>query len=386
MKILFLANGNSIHTQRWVKWYLDSGWDVELVTIKRLPNENEFKKISQYILPNIPIGYTSKYWKIMLPIKIMIYVPILLRITRKVRPDIIIAHEIPTWGVYLGYMKKFNNYSSTMCVSWGFSKMDENEYIRTHAETTALKQIDYIRAQSQSITDALITYRKVPANKILFKTWGIDTKLFKKLSEEEKRALKIKMGLEGKKIVISTRNIAPFYNIDTILRAMKLVHEHDSEIRCIILKGSSDESYRKEMISLSNELEINSICTFLDSQSSLDDVAQYLSISDVSVMVPNTDQASASLLEAMACGVVPICTNIPANMEWIEHRKNGFLIEPRDHENLARYIIEVLAKGTISENVLNNNRVLVEERANWYKNMAEIEHQSKLIAKKEYIN
>lgn len=49
-----------------------------------------------------------------------------------------------------------------------------------------------------------------------------------------------------------------------------------------------------------------------------------------------SDGTSSSLLEAMASGLIPILSDIPANREWIRHGENGFLFPAGDPVALAR--------------------------------------------------
>ena len=76
-----------------------------------------------------------------------------------------------------------------------------------------------------------------------------------------------------------------------------------------------------------------------------------------------SDGASASLLEAMACGLLPIVSDIPANREWISDN-NGLLFTPGDHTALARSIKVALEGGPWIASAIQANHRMVAERAN----------------------
>lgn len=59
-----------------------------------------------------------------------------------------------------------------------------------------------------------------------------------------------------------------------------------------------------------------------------DDIINYYNIGDVFLLTSYWEGMSFSLLEAMACGLVPIVTNVGGNLEIVENEKNGFIIEP----------------------------------------------------------
>jgi glycosyltransferase involved in cell wall biosynthesis len=48
-------------------------------------------------------------------------------------------------------------------------------------------------------------------------------------------------------------------------------------------------------------------------------------------------------LEAMACEVVPITTDVGGLPEVIEHGRNGFMAKVGDVDTMARYAIEILS-------------------------------------------
>ena len=51
----------------------------------------------------------------------------------------------------------------------------------------------------------------------------------------------------------------------------------------------------------------------------------YLNAADIYVSTSLSDGTSLSLLEAMACSLPVVVTDIPANKEWITDGHNGFL-------------------------------------------------------------
>lgn len=77
-----------------------------------------------------------------------------------------------------------------------------------------------------------------------------------------------------------------------------------------------------------------------------------------------SDGASVSLLEAMACGLFPIVSDIPANREWITDGENGLLFPPGDHLALATAIRVALEGVPWITSAREANLRTVAERAN----------------------
>ena len=60
---------------------------------------------------------------------------------------------------------------------------------------------------------------------------------------------------------------------------------------------------------------------------------------------------SVSIIEAMACGLPIIASNIRGNIDLIEEEKNGYLFSPTDFKELSQKIIKIIENK-------NNNKVI----------------------------
>jgi N-acetyl-alpha-D-glucosaminyl L-malate synthase BshA len=74
-----------------------------------------------------------------------------------------------------------------------------------------------------------------------------------------------------------------------------------------------------------------------------DRVNEKLAMADVMLLPSQLESFGLAALEAMACEVVPIATNVGGIPEVIEHGKNGFLADVGDVETMAQCAIEILA-------------------------------------------
>lgn len=78
----------------------------------------------------------------------------------------------------------------------------------------------------------------------------------------------------------------------------------------------------------------------------------------------HSDGASASLMEAMATGLLPIVSDTPANREWLVPQQSALLFPPGDHAALARALSAAFAWPAWAQSGLARNLALVAERAN----------------------
>jgi glycosyltransferase involved in cell wall biosynthesis len=103
-----------------------------------------------------------------------------------------------------------------------------------------------------------------------------------------------------------------------------------------------------------------------------DKIVDYLSAADIYVSTSFSDGTSASLLEAMACSLAPVVTEISGNVEWIKDGVNGLLVSVGDSEGLAEKIL-LLASDYKLRRVLEEKAVeTVKARVNWPKNIQKL--------------
>ena len=85
------------------------------------------------------------------------------------------------------------------------------------------------------------------------------------------------------------------------------------------------------------------------------------------------DGTPNTLLEAMACGCLPVVGDIESLREWITPGVNGLLVDPDDPQELAQAICEGLQNPELRARAQIENARLVADRAEYGKVMGEAE-------------
>ena len=93
-------------------------------------------------------------------------------------------------------------------------------------------------------------------------------------------------------------------------------------------------------------------------------------MSRVTVSIPFSDSTPMSVLEAMACGSVPVVSDLPSLREWVQDGWNGYLVPPNNPHRLAERIIHILKHPETATECVRRNRKIVEDRAKQAKHMA----------------
>ncbi len=76
-----------------------------------------------------------------------------------------------------------------------------------------------------------------------------------------------------------------------------------------------------------------------------------------------SDGTSISLMEALAAGLYPVISDIPANRSWLDE-SSASLFKAGDAEQLASMLVELSAKSPFMQKATQSNRALVTGRAN----------------------
>jgi glycosyltransferase involved in cell wall biosynthesis len=94
----------------------------------------------------------------------------------------------------------------------------------------------------------------------------------------------------------------------------------------------------------------------------------YFNEADLYVSSSYSDGTSISLLEAMACRLPVVVTDLPSNREWVTPGVNGWLVPAGDASTLSTAILEALADGDKARNMAKANLSIARNRADWNKN------------------
>ena len=133
-----------------------------------------------------------------------------------------------------------------------------------------------------------------------------------------------------------------------LLEAVKILKNKDFSFK-LMVAGGNYERYFKSMIR-NNKLENYVICL-----GRLKETEKVYNACDVFVYPTLYDAAALVVLEAMACGLVPVVSKYNGTTEIVDNGKNGFTINnPSDPEEIA-YILEYIIKHKELLPVLRQN-------------------------------
>ncbi|MBW3654761.1 MAG: glycosyltransferase [Gemmatimonadetes bacterium] len=134
-------------------------------------------------------------------------------------------------------------------------------------------------------------------------------------SEQERAQARSALGLDGAVVLTSCRRMRPQYRIDMIVRAFALLRARDPRYRLVVFEGDSLPGYAADIRQLTRDLGIAGDVVFMDGVRGPGEVRRHLLASDLAISIPVSDQLSAAILEALACGAAVLAAELPAYEE-----------------------------------------------------------------------
>lgn len=347
MKICLLGNIASIHLQRWATQLAKLKHQVDVISFETAP-----------ALQNIRIHQIKS--KIPTKLKYISSIPIFKKIIKKIKPDLVHAHYIKSYG-FIGACLNFKPF---VVSAWGSDILiaPQKNIIMNLFVRFAIKKADLVHAPAEFVRKTLITLGAKP-NQIIIIPFGVDEALLKQSGRKKTNRL-----LQSP-VIISTRLLEPIYNVSLLIKSLPYILNKNKTIKCLIVgKGSQ----MKKLYKLTQNLKVENNVKFLGALHH-DKLLEYLKEADIFVSTSLSDINNVSLNEAMAYGLFPICTDIPANRRWINNKINGFLVPINSPVILAQKIIKACQNKHLMKTAQKINWDIIKKQTILDNNILKIE-------------
>jgi len=287
------------------------------------------------------------------------------RLIRRIKPDIVDGHFITVYG----FLAACSGFHPLVLTAWGSDILitPKQNPIYRFLTKYSLRKADLVVCRTPFMREE-IAKLDVHPKKLKISFLGVNTKEFSpaQRSEELREKLDIYSLLP---VVISTRALRPIYDIQTLVKAIPLVLKDVQQAKFAIVGEGEQLKYLE---TLAHSLAILDSIRFVG-HIPYEKVSHYLASSDIYVSTSLSDGAPSSLLEAMACGLAPVVTDIAANRAWIQDGENGFLVPVRDPEMLAAKITFLLRNDDIRSRFGEINMKIVKEKAEYNVQLEKLE-------------
>jgi N-acetyl-alpha-D-glucosaminyl L-malate synthase BshA len=247
----------------------------------------------------------------------------LIRIIRKYKIDVIHAHSaIPTGlvGVIVAKLTRLNSFITA-------HGMDINNFevnsIYGRLISFSLNSCNVAIAVSEDLAKKMREYG-VGQNKIVILKNAVDNKLFKPMRNEK---LRNDYGIkEDEVLILFVGYLDIFKGIFEIIDAFCELHRHNKNLKLMMVGTGPKKTELKRKISkmgLENEVILTGALLH-------DQVVYYYQAADLFVLPSYTEGLPLSLLEAMACGLPVVASNVGGIPGVVEDGVNGYLVPSKD--------------------------------------------------------
>jgi len=325
MKILLLADPEANHTIKWANALSEKGFEIlvfGLSTYNKKEYNKKIKIISYPIFGKLKYLTTSSFTK-------AIYLralPKLKRIIKEFKPDILHAHYASSFGL-LAAMTTFHPF---IISAWGTDifGFPRTSVIHKNLLKYSLSKADRILSTSHIMAEEIKKYSK---NYVHITPFGIDTDIFKPAGNEPKNSITIG----------TVKTLEPTYGIDILLKTFAEVKKNIGDKIAINLMIVGEGSQKQELINLSRKLNIERWTSFVGHvpYSRINQIHQKM---DVELFLSREESFGVSVLEASACGIPVITTNIGGFREIVEKDVTGYLVERDDYLSASEKLFKLI--------------------------------------------
>jgi glycosyltransferase involved in cell wall biosynthesis len=174
--------------------------------------------------------------------------------------------------------------------------------------------------------------------------------------------LKIKHGLDGRKVLTTFGLLSSGKSIETTLEALPAIIEQCPEVVFLIIgkthpevKKAEGEKYREMLEQLVEQYSLKDHVVFINNYLALPELLEYLQLSDIYLFTTNdpNQAVSGTFAYAMSCACPIISTPIPHAREVLTE-DTGIIIDFRNSQQLAKGVIRLLNDEPLRRNISSN--------------------------------
>ena len=359
MRVCFISEAKTIHTQRWTRALSQCGCDIHLIS----SSSGDIPNIKLYQVP-IYSQNLLKQRKQKLQIRNLI---------RKIGPDII--HLFGLFSLSsLGTMGVVKNFGNLIISVWGSDIVTTRNLESVKSKIIKrylLNQGKMLLATSDYLAEE--TRKYCHSNKtITVLPWGVDLEVFRPTDERKHRS-SFRIGF--------AKRLHELAGPDVLLKAFQdVVHKCD---RKLVLAIAGDGPMKNYLQHESLKLGLGENIQWLGWLDQPQKLSAFYKSLDIFVMPSRVESFGVAAVEALASGIPVIASQCGGIPEIVKHGNNGLLVAPESPNDLARAIISMVKNDLLRETMGKNARLIAETRFSWNVSLNRmIEIYSKVIAGK----
>jgi glycosyltransferase involved in cell wall biosynthesis len=339
-KILLLAKSGSYHTERFVAELRRQGCRVLVASLER-------GNLHHFHLKNR--GPHRLFYYFLAPLEVR-------RLIERFRPDVINPHYAAGYG-FSAALANLGKRVPIVLNLWGGDILlaPRKSFIHKRKPVLALKAADCVIGDSEYLIEAARRLTPLASSRVI--PWGIESRYLAlhKSSYTFGNPLK----------VIVPRTQEKLYNNELIVQALATFVQDGAVSITFTNFGSRANRFRQYALGMCGGKGVH-----FYNRMPRERFLAFMAEHDIYLSASATDSSPASLIEAMALGLVPMAADIPGVREWLTP-ESGFLFRQHDAESLRGMISRLLSERDPHTQMRRNNLERVKREALFEKNVAE---------------
>jgi len=351
MKILYFSKDYTPHDYRFLSSLAKSKHEVFYLKLEANQRQTEDRPVPSKIHQILWAGGQREFrWSDLLRLTFDFR-----RVVKEIKPDIIHAGPVQTCA----FIAVLSGFRPVLTMSWGYDlalEADRNSWMK-RITTYILRKSAYFISDAQFTRDKAVAYGINPERTVVF-PWGIDLKQFMPSTEKRRKTITL----------FCNRTWESIYSVDVLAKAFVKVAASNPYVDLILLGGGSQGARIRQIFMTGGVLDR----VHFGGQIGQADLPRWYHLADIYISPSHVDGSSVSLLEAFACGLPCLVSDIPGNREWIIEGENGWLFRDGDADDLAEKILYAIKNRRSFKKIGESARKMAEQKADWKKNFGKL--------------
>jgi glycosyltransferase involved in cell wall biosynthesis len=347
VKICFVAEAKSVHTRKWVRYFLEKGNEILVLSHEKVPTPVPGAQVLS------ALSVTSRNWLIR-KFEVLRNTWTFWSAVRAFDPDIIHVHYISTrllwyWGV-----------KNLFVSPWGSDIIDDcsTEIKTSFYRRFVFRQARVITATSHFLADVTRHYTDKEVHVVPF---GVDCEVFRP-TERINMTSAVTLGF--------VKHLEIKYGPEYLIGAMQMIVGQYPQTK-LLMAGSGE--LRSQLEALTQRLGLTQNVSFLGAIEHCQ-VPELLKNVDIFVMPSIRESFGVAAVEAQAMEIPVVATKVGGVPEVVLDGESGILVEPGSSEQLAQAILTLIENPAFRRQMGERGRGYVLANYRWEDNAALMEN------------
>lgn len=297
--------------------------------------------------PAYPNELLSKLKGFRAIVRLILYVYQLLQVTKQVDCLHVMANSGWSWQLFA---------APAIWIAWLTRVPVVVNYRGGEADSYLKKSIKWVSPTLNKCSALIVPS---PFLKGVFERFGFSAEIIPNIVDFKKFSFNARKSVQdiNAPVIVITRNLEAIYGIDVAINAIAIVKNKFPDIK-VFIAGSGPLEEKLITLAQDKGLAAN---IFFTGKLTPDEVSELYRKSDIMLNPTTVDNMPNSVLEALACGLAVISTNVGGIPYIVQNEHTALLVEVNDFEIMAAKIEQLVNDSALYEKLVFNGKNYVEK-------------------------